>query len=716
MKKIIVLSAVLALGAGFAGAEQISESQAAAIAGKFIKVDKRQRSVTKASSNAAYYVFNSSVNDGGFVIVSGDDRFPEVIGYSTVGHYDTQYVPEALSDGLQAFTAYVNAVRDGKAAVMPVVLADAQPVVAPLVKSEWDQDAPYNRFTPVDSKYDIHCPTGCAATAVAQVVNYHKYPATGFGSFSYESAYGTLSADFSSHTYDWANTLDKYSYNYSDKYNEEQANAVARLMSDVGISLKMNYQPEASGAYETDIAEAMSTYFGYKTETVYRESMPDEEFVARLKSALDRHLPVPYCGASLSSGHEFVLDGYDTNGFFHVNWGWGGVSDGYYSLNSLFPPLMGIGGGSDGFTLQQSFVIMEPGDNAPQPFGQRRLRLTTNYWIHSENVSDEDKKIDYHSQFIPTATTVTKGEETTVKVTNIANSNTIPYSGSAMLAVTDLDGNTVARSAAADVNISGTINARGFSAAAIMADATFDVKDALASLADGEYQLKLITRQAGYDEWVDAISFCRLNASVKGNSVTFSIPTDKIEAVSIERGSKGDDWIGGNTSLLVTMRNHSNTFALVELTIVAKEKDGTEEEELDPETFYLYPNSTMQKDVQLMFINYDVFGEKGDKTFEFRIGRCTSLMDDQPFEFTNNAPAFDLWVTEKRGAVASVDADAFTVTADGTAIIVDGANGVATVYSATGAVVASSADRRIEVGAHGVYIVKADGKARKIIL
>lgn len=712
MKKIILLSAALALGAGFANAEQITESQAAAIAGKFIKIDKRQRSITPAGSNAAYYVFNSSATNGGFVIVSGDDRFPEVIGYSTEGHFDSQDMPTALSDGLRSFTTYVNAVRDGKAVATPVELKDAEPVVAPMLRSNWDQDTPYNNYTPIDSKNNIHCPTGCAATAVAQVLYYHKYPATGFGSFSYESAYGTLSTDFSAHNYDWDNMLP----NYSDDHTDAQATAVAQLMSDVGISLKMNYNPLGSGAYETDIAEAMAQHFGYKTETVYRETMPDAEFTARLKSALDRHLPVAFCGASLSSGHEFVLDGYDTNGYFHVNWGWSGISDGYFSLYDLFPPMMGIGGGTDGFDLQQSFVVMEPGDNCPQPFDQRRLRLTTNYWVFSESSMPEDKEKDYHSEFIPSATTVAKGAEATVKVTNIANSNTVPYTGSAKLAVTDLEGNIVARSKEVNVNITGVINARGFSAATVMANITFDVKDALASLADGEYQLKLITRQTGYEEWVDAISFCRLNASVTGDKVTFSLPTDKIEAVSIKHGSKGDDWIYGNTSLRITLRNNSNTFALVKLKLYAKEKGGTEEEELDPVKMYLYPNAYAQKELSILCMNYDVFGDEGDKTFEFRIGECTSLMEGQPFEFTNNAAPCEIFLTQKRGAVSDVEANAFTVTADGTAIIVEGANSAATVYNTTGAVVASSADRRIDVGAHGVYIVKADGKARKIIL
>lgn len=214
--------------------------------------------------------------------------------------------------------------------------------VAPLMTTAWGQDAPYNNLCP-EYAPGRHCKTSCVATAMAQVMRYHRYPARGIGKKSIQWKYGslseTLTADFAATEYQWDLMLDSYTGQYTDA----QADAVATIMYQCGIAADVEYTP-ASGAYIDDAFRAAIDHFGYARESVIadREYFDDEVWAELVMDAIAAGYPVYYGGYTSSYlGHAFVIDGYDRRGYVHVNWGFGSSSDGYYPLSGLKPYVYG---------------------------------------------------------------------------------------------------------------------------------------------------------------------------------------------------------------------------------------------------------------------------------------------------------------------------------------------------------------------------------------
>lgn len=309
----------------------------------------------------AFYVFNAA--DGkGFVVVSGDDDFPKIIGYSNEGFFPSDgQMPEGLNDFLSSYSQYVADVRSGIADAPlleadKVVSADYIPVVGPLCTSKWSQSAPYNMYAPKIGS--TVCPVGCVATAMSQLMYFWKYPEKGQGQVSYTvPTYNIpLSADLSQSVYDWANMADAVTNSSSDAAKA----AVAQLCYDAGVSVSMQYAPASSGAYDLDAMSALVHNFGYSSSSirmVYKECYATtDEWKEVMKSELDEGRPVyfsavsPGGGGVDAGGHAFVVDGYDTDDFAHVNWGWGGQYNGYFSLTRMNP-------GGYAFTSNQSMII-----------------------------------------------------------------------------------------------------------------------------------------------------------------------------------------------------------------------------------------------------------------------------------------------------------------------------------------------------------------------
>ena len=287
-----------------------------------------------------FYVFDRGAH-GGFVVVAGDDRLPQVLGYGSQGDFSSAELPSAVRYWLESIDRQIAFLQshDNVAVHRPAPQATA---VGPLMTTQWDQGAPYNNYCPT---YDggTRAVTGCVATAVAQVMNYHEWPLVGTGSHSYLCSVNggervELSADFSQSVYRWDLMLDTYDENSS----EESCDAVARLMSDVGISVDMGYG-SSSGAQETAALASLKTYFGYTTKSylLSRDYYNADEWDQFLFDELSAGRPIVYCGfdysATGASGHAFVFDGFDTRGYFHVNWGWGGHYDGYFLASTLAP-------------------------------------------------------------------------------------------------------------------------------------------------------------------------------------------------------------------------------------------------------------------------------------------------------------------------------------------------------------------------------------------
>jgi hypothetical protein len=221
------------------------------------------------------------------------------------------------------------------------------PDVLPLLATKWGQDAYFNEFCPADTAGpDDHAWAGCAATAMAQIMKYWNYPERGTGSNGYESPpYGSLSVDFCSTMYKWAEMEDSLA---------APNPSAAELLYHCGIASDTKYGWQYSSTAKENISRAFKEYFDYyQTGFILRSWFPDSEWVSLVKNELDSARPVFYNGGT-SITHYYILDGYRGDNYFHVNWGWGGNHDGYYHIDGLIP------GGGDYNANQCAMIGLKP--------------------------------------------------------------------------------------------------------------------------------------------------------------------------------------------------------------------------------------------------------------------------------------------------------------------------------------------------------------------
>ena len=307
----------------------------------------------------AYYVFAADEQDG-FVVVAGDDEVKPIVGYSLTSSFDIANIPPALQEYLSAYEQYVGAVRSG--AVQPSLVAETSASttpVFPFISTTWSQGAPYNNLCPtVGGTPGV---TGCVATAMAQIMNYYKWPKSAAGKNFIISVEGAnYNASFDSE-YDWDNMLDVYGY-YSDgktNYNSTQADAVARLMRDAGFAVGMSYESGGSGANHLDACMAMLDVFGYspRIRCLEREFYSDAAWRDIIKTELLAKRPILYRGQSDKfGGHAFVCCGMDPTGYY-INWGWGGWCDGYFDLDVLALDYTGDAEDDFDFSYSQAAIV-----------------------------------------------------------------------------------------------------------------------------------------------------------------------------------------------------------------------------------------------------------------------------------------------------------------------------------------------------------------------
>lgn len=417
MRKFLLLTVSLLLTATTLFAERVSQEDAALVAKNFMSASTAQPGVKKATAakmvlkKAAsatenqYYVYENASGEG-WVMVAADDAITPILAYSKTGTFRTDNMPINVRKWLGKYDNFIKKVEaDGFVATEEAQnqwkkLRKGLPddpagtvVIGPLVQTQWDQDSPYWNLTPGSGSNKAY--TGCVATAMAQVMKFWEWPIKGTGSHSYrpldpnepyDSNYNpnystrytsTLSADFGNTTYDWANMKNSYSGSYSDA----EATAVATLMYHCGVATEMMYGNDAdggSGTYttnygswtESDNAQnALYNYFGYKQatgymrdgytygSTTYYDAWTDADWTAMVKEELDKNHPIMYGGSGSGGGHSFICDGYDTQNYFHFNWGWSGSNDGWYLLSNLVPGSGGAGGGSYSFSEDQDVII-----------------------------------------------------------------------------------------------------------------------------------------------------------------------------------------------------------------------------------------------------------------------------------------------------------------------------------------------------------------------
>ncbi|MBR5069272.1 MAG: C10 family peptidase [Bacteroidales bacterium] len=398
-RRNLIISALLLALPLMVSAAPVSRSKAQEVARQFMNnrgmssqiaemVYKSPRRGQVSDENAYFYVFNAP-NNQGFVVVSGDDRTAEVLGYSYKGTFNEAVLPQHIKAFLQTYADEIQYLED--AGIIEVQRAPRRAgeedyqAIAPLISTRWDQGSPYNSLCPSGS------PTGCAATSTAQIMYYHKWPAATTAEIpSYRSASRNfyLSAVPAGTEFHWEDMTDTYNRSSST----ESCQAVAELMSYVGRAIKMDYDFMGSGAYSSDMAPALNNYFDYQVTQLYRKNYPLVAFEDSIYQQLAMGYPVIFNGMSTGGGHSFVVDGYDSDHYFHVNWGWGGQDDNYFLLSVLNPynnSSIGSSSSEDGFSYDQDVLFLKPGLEIPLVIKPLEMNIV--------GVTDQGVLVEYYS-------------------------------------------------------------------------------------------------------------------------------------------------------------------------------------------------------------------------------------------------------------------------------------------------------------------------------
>ena len=495
MKRLVYLTLMSVLTWFSLNAERISRDVAISVANAEVpwhgqsphgmsKVADGRFSKVVAETDA-YYVLTTSAEKG-FAIVSADDCMPNMLaGYSPDHRFpaDRSSLPPQLKAWLHDYSAIVKAVAEGRLTLKapgPELKGEA---VAPLLKTKWNQDMPYNNFAPLFGS--DRAPSGCVATAATQVMKFFNFPSKGKGTVTaYPYDANSEKIDISADVYDWDNMLEVYETNYDyDKqtyvpanFNEAQGTAVATLMRDFGYSVNMGYGATESAAYSYLILPALVRHFSYSPDAhfINRGNQTEAQWSGDIRRSLLAGSPVLYGGRDATTGHEFVCDGIDENGLLHINWGWGGVSDGYFDMNILSPENLGIGAGNGAYYRDQDVILFLKPGNEDIDNSSYRAPLSLRYM--EKGSTDENGKLDRRTSKIFTA--------------EFHNTSDVSISRGSLkyfLTLTDMNGNTVYQNrekGSSDINL-----APGYYYYSNTTTFSFDSGINSADIPDGEYKV-----------------------------------------------------------------------------------------------------------------------------------------------------------------------------------------------------------------------------------
>ena len=478
-------------------AAPVTKSQALSTATAFMKekgwnVKQQPRMAPrKAKAQAAeknyVYLFNS---DNGFVIVSGDDQTEPILGYVEGAQFNEDEMPENMKWWIGEYERQIKYLQDHNIQQVQYVL-DA-PSVNPLTTSDWSQTEPYNNKCPLVN--GTRAATGCLATALAQVMYYHKWPQDATTEIpAYRTQTNRIQMPkLSATTFDWDNMKNSYNGNYTTA----QGNAVATLMLYCGQANYMDYDPQGSGASEFSVVNALVNYFGYdeSAQLTGRTDITVEEWENMVYFELANSRPVFYCGQSTGGGHAFVCDGYDGNGLFHISWGWGynRYLNSWCRLSILNPATTSAIGAStteDGFTYGQSIVrgVRRPGD-AGEVAPLMLQASVEDTWVYGSMA-----RVYY--------------------VSNLAKT----YQFDIALAILDDSNNPTIISIETNKNITPLHQNWDY------AYSDYDLSASQFS-GNGTYRLAMLCRKSGTTEWVPMFSYEMeyFKATVSGSKVTLS--------------------------------------------------------------------------------------------------------------------------------------------------------------------------------------------------
>lgn len=324
----------------------------------------------KSLTTPTYYVVTPG-KDMGFVVVAGDDEVAPVLGYNLEGNVNSGNIPDGMRYWLECYDREIAYIRENAHPNLPNLVEKVagteytqsyEPLLGPI---KWNQDDPFNLKCPMQD--GVRTYVGCLATAIGQIMRYHKWPETGKGAIEYVTEGGLkVSANMEGFKYDWDNMLPAYTASAT----QVQKDAVSDLLFHAGAASLMEYTNVASGASTANLTTALMKNFSYSKnlKVITRNATSYESWVAAIQGELAARRPVYYTGIGSDGGHAFVLDGYDGQGMYHFNWGWSGVSDGYFTLSVLNPISQGIGGNTSGFNFMQEILVgvMPPTSAEPE--------------------------------------------------------------------------------------------------------------------------------------------------------------------------------------------------------------------------------------------------------------------------------------------------------------------------------------------------------------
>jgi len=484
--------------------------------------------VTKATNRAAtrdyLYVFN--IDGGGYVIVSGDDRTEDILGYSTTGTYDANKMPDNMRAFLQEYVDGIqylddhhmqsSKVKTPQEKVKGATRRAPKASIEPLIKARWNQGEPFDQYCPVYN--DEHAATGCVATAYAQIMNHHKWPSnttTEIPAYTSGTRGFNLDAVPAGTAIDWNNIKDKYGWvnengNWNQyTYTDAEAQAVANLMKLCGRAVQMDYYCDdygSSGAVTANCIAALVRYFDYEEETckwLDRVNYSYSDWQDIIYAELAANRPVLYSGQSAGGGHAFVCDGYGSDDFFHINWGWGGMSDGFFRLRILNPDDQGIGGSStsDGYGMGQGAGIgIQKNDGTSSGYYEKMSMYNLTY-----------------SQTTVTRTSSTDNFSLSNCLTYyVINSTSGPQTFNLSARILNNSGQTIE-----DLTLwtNKSLNVNYYSWSSI-------IPDFGANYADGKYKLVFIAQNEGETEWyalTGSETMC-VDFTISGNTLEMAVP------------------------------------------------------------------------------------------------------------------------------------------------------------------------------------------------
>ena len=526
-------------------------------AGKLRQV-ARAVGVSTAMENDCFYVFTAGEGDG-FVIISGDDRTEPVLGYSDSGTFKADAMPSNMKAWLEGYADQIRTLQkqrdddptadSGHGWGMPAKLP-THAAVAPLLTSKWDQDEPYNLKCPVffdESKYG-RAVTGCVATAMAQIINYHKYPASttqkipgytcarDWKEYLKETSSKRITVPAVAVTkLDWSNMLDKY----DGSETATQKNAVATLMLACGASVQMDYgisDVGGSSAYSQNLKNAFITYFDYdkSMKLVERTDYTATEWDQLIYAEMAASRPVCFAGQSTGGGHEFVVDGYDGSGYYHLNWGWGGMHDGYYLLGILTPADdSGIGAGQGGYNAFQEVLIgIRPNTGGDHP---------ANPVMTTDSINIVDKKSYTRTSTSSNFTGVTVGA-------SFWNRNGYTATFDYGYGIYDASGNLKSvHTLRTNATHQNTYGLRCYKCTMALSFGS--------SWANGKYRIVPISKPSSGSQWLPCSGSNNIYilAVVNGNTLELSYPSEKMD---VDLTLTNTPEAGGPADLKITIANN----------------------------------------------------------------------------------------------------------------------------------------------------------------